>query len=288
MGLYDPHAPVVDVAKKKSNTGLIVAIILLLAAGGGVAAFLIMNNKDDGKGKGSGSSSGSQVAIIDDHTKGSDKVPDKGSDKGSDSGSAKVATGSDNSKGSAEVKTGSDTTPKTGSDTTPKTGSDTTPKTGSDATVPKTGSDAVVPPPPKLKKVFVRGLNVLTYEVYDEAGKKLDLPEVDIEAGKTRTVTVKAKGFKDKQLVIDDQKDFFSFKLDPKPGTVVVIPKNGSNNGSNERPHGLDHIVPPDHGNDHPPPNTLDCSKRRVDPKNPACNKQYCKTRSGIDGCPED
>ena len=84
VGLYDPNAAVVDVAKKKSNTGLIVAIILLLAAGGGVAAFLIMNNKDDGKGKGSGSSSGSQVAIIDDHTKGSDKVPDKGSDKGSE------------------------------------------------------------------------------------------------------------------------------------------------------------------------------------------------------------
>ena len=288
VGLYDPNAPIVDVAKKKSNTGLIVAIILLLAAGGGVAAFLIMNNKDDGKGKGSGTASGSQVAIIDDHTKGSDKVPDKGSD-----GAPKIV---DTTKGSAEIKPGSDTTPKAGSDTTPKAGSDE-PKAGSDATVVKAGSDAVVPPPPaKATKVFLKGLNVLNFDTFDEAGKKLDEPVIEVEAGKTRTLTVKSKGFKDKQIVVDDKKDFFSFKLDPKPGTVVVIPKTGSNttpphNGSNDRPHGLDHLTPdhsvppPDHTN--PPSGGMDCSKRMVDPHNKACYGQYCRVHPGIDGCPE-
>ncbi len=276
VGLYDPNAPIVDVAKKKSSTGLIVAIILLLAAGGGVAAFLVMNNKDDGK-KGSTGSGSDKIALVDDHPKGT------GSDKAvtppPHDGSTKVATGSD--AGTTEVKTGSDVPGQT------------------EQTVPKTGSDTAVVPP---AKVFLKGENVLKFDVYDEANKKLDEPVVEVESGKSRTLTVKSSGFKDKQITVDGTKDFFSFKLDPKPGTVVVVPPhNGSNtphNGSNtphngsgtgSAKHGIGDLVP-DH-NDHPPdqhPGTIDCSKKMVQPHNPACFKQYCKAHSGMDGCPED
>ena len=288
IGLYDASAPILEVPKKKSSTGLIVAIILLLAAGGGVAAFLVMNNKDDGKGKGKDpGSGGSSVALIDDHTKGSDtkgsdtKVPDKGSAKTPDSGSAKVASGSD--KGSAEVKSGSDTAV-----VPPKNDG----SAGSDATVPKNGSDTAVipPPPPKVVTVFLKGDNVLKFDVFDEANKKLDEQTVEVEAGKTRTVTVRATNYKDKQVVIDGTKNVVNFKLDPKPGTIPVIPHNGSNtpphngsngSGSNGR-HGVDTV--PDH-----PSNALDCSKKLVQPHNAACFKQYCKNgHGGMDGCPED
>ena len=262
-GLYEA-APVVDVAKKKGNTGLIVAIILLLAAGGGVAAFLIMNGKGDGKGKGSGAVGSDQgVALIDDHTKGSDKVPDKTPEKIPEKVPDKVPDKVvDNGSGSAEVKP-------------PE----------------KQGSDATVPPQVKVTKVFLKG-NVVNFDVYDEAGKKLDEPVVMVEAGKTVNVVVKAAGYKDKPLAITDGKDLVAFKLDAKPQPV------NHNTGSNTQvshnpPPPVDHTPPPvdhtqHHGLDELTPRERDCTKKKFRPNDPNCVRQYCKAHSGMDGCPED
>jgi len=263
-GLYDPSQHPVDVAGhgKKSNTGLIVAIIILLAAGGGVAAFLIMNNKSDGKGKTAGTASGTdQVALVDDKpTKpvGSDVKPPPTPPPHDDKTVPPV--GSNNAVTNAVVDAGA------GSATETK---------------------PIEPIAPVKAKVFLQGTNVGRYDVYDDTGKKLDEPMVFVEKDKTITVTIKASGYKDKQLVVDDKKDIVQFRLDAKPG--VTPPVNPPHNVVNHNPpppdqghHGLDQIT----NNGKPP--TEDCSKRKLRPHDAACIKQYCKAHSGIDGCPEE
>jgi hypothetical protein len=231
-GLYDPSASVVTVGKK-SNTGLIIAILVVLLAGGGIAAFVVMNNKDT-PGNGSGSV-GSGSALV---AEGSGSGSAKGPDVGSGSGSAAVAVGSNGS--AASGSNGSDMT-------VPHDGS------GSGSSAPSLG-----PPPVDV----VIDANVAKFDVL-EGGVPVLNGIVAVRPGDVHTITVKAKGYKDKTLTVDGKQGRVKVTLEPLK-TNVIPPHQGSgssqHNGS---------------GATHTPPPGVDCSNTVVN-MSAACRKQYC------------
>jgi len=235
-GLYDPSASVVTVGKK-SNTGLIIAILVVLLAGGGIAAFVVMNNKDSGgNGKGSGSVGSGSALVAEGSGSGSAKQPEVGS---AGSGSAIVASGSNGS--ATSVTAGSDmTTQHDGS------GSGSTPSLG--------------PPPVDV----VIDANVAKFDVL-EGGVPVLNGIVAVRPGDTHTITVKAKGYKDKTITVDGKQGRVRVVLEPVKGNNPIPPHQGSgasqHNGSGDTTH-------------HPPPG-VDCSNTVVN-TTAACRKQYC------------
>ena len=236
-GLYDPSASVVTVGKK-GNTGLIIAILVVLLAGGGIAAFVVMNNKDGG-GTTNGSGSGSGSALVATNY-------GSGSAKELGSGSA-VVEHHDGSAGSAVIAT---------------TGSD-----GSAATVHHDGSGsgsstATLGPPPVD---VVIDANVAKFDVL-EGGVPVLNGIVAVRPGEPHTITVKAKGYKDKTLTVDGTQGRVKVALEPVKGTTIP-PHQGSaattntHNGSNAT---------------HNPPPGVDCTNTVVNMSS-TCRKQYCE-----------
>jgi hypothetical protein len=96
--------------------------------------------------------------------------------------------------------------------------------------------------------------NGVVFEVYENGVKLFEGPDIlEVPKGDRRTVVIKARGFKDKVLVVDAKKKKVQFSLDRLP----VNAGSGSAHG----------IVPP------PGPN---CTSSIVEPANKACVAQYC------------
>jgi hypothetical protein len=224
-GLYDPASSSLAVAKK-SKTGLILAIVAVLAVGGGVAAFVIVNQKDTTTAASAGSGS---------------------------AGSAVVATGSGMSAGSQVVETGS------GSQVV-AVGS-----AGPGSAQANPGSGATAPPHEEAVDILLMTQPYVGFEIW-EADKKLDdgpPAEVQVTPGTPRTITIKAKGFKDKAVVLDGKKKKLMVKLEAKPGATAHPPI----------------VVHP------PPPGAPDCSKALVKPGDKACQAQFCGTHGDAPAC---
>ena len=189
--LYDPGTGVGRHAVgKKSKTGLIIALVVVVAAGAGIAAVVVLGGGD---GKQQGAGSGSQVATTD---HGSDHVvtpppPDHGSDH--------VAVGSDHagSAGSADVGSAGTTV-------------------GSDATSNHVGS-AVPPGPTPIHVVITTEPDLTDFEILDNNVKIPDALEfVPVIPGTTRNLVIRAKGFKDKAIVLDGKKIRIAVRLEAK------------------------------------------------------------------------
>lgn len=233
---------------RRSKAGLIIAVLAVLAVGGGVAAFVVVNNKDKDPGKGSnGPDKGSQIAIKD--------GSDRGSDHGSDRGSGVVANnGSDGSAksshdGSGSAGGGSDVgSNHAGSDVgSGSAGSNVETDHGSDA-----GSNT--PPPVEVLHVPLFARNGVAFEVFENGTKLFDGPDLlEVPKGEKRTVVIKARGFKDKTIVVEGKKKKVQFSLE----RIATGPGPGSGHGP----------LPP------PGPN---CSSSIVDPTSKACVAQYC------------
>jgi hypothetical protein len=96
--------------------------------------------------------------------------------------------------------------------------------------------------------------NGVAFKVFENGTKVLDGPDMlEVRKGEKRTVVIKAKGFKDKTVVVVGTKKRVLFSLER-------IPVNGGS--------GSAHIpLPP------PGPN---CSNEIVEPANHGCVAQYC------------
>ena len=129
---------------------------------------------------------------------------------------------------------------------------------------PKPAIDAGVAVP-EGKEVILSARNVAAFEVWDNTGKVGDGPmNLIVPANGKRTVTIKAKGFKDRQMVVDAKQKSVQFSMD----RIASVPP--INNGSGSATVVVHPPPPP------PPPPAMNCANVIVDPKNQACVKQYC------------
>jgi len=228
--------PGVPAAGGKSKAGLIVALLAVLAVGGGIAAFVITSGKTPGKGPGSGSD-----------------------------GSGSTGHGSNLAVYDASVQDGTAiavTLPHDGPDPS-GTGSGSM-----DANVEPNPPDAAgnTPPPVEVVQVPLFARNGVAFEVFENGTKVLDGPDnLEVPRGEKRTLVIKAKGYKDKTIVVEGTKKKVQFSLERLP-----------------------HVpVPTDQGSGHvsPPPPGLNCTSTIVDPKNKACVAQYCAMHPKDDNC---
>ena len=198
---------------RKSNTGLIVAILAVVLVGGGIAAVVALG----GKGGGGGGGSGSQLAVV------------------VDAGAGGVGVG--------DVPTADATVATV------------------DAAVEDPTPDAAVEPPamdagvvvPDTVDILVKSRYHGVFEVWENDTKLFDGPDnLPVEAGKTRKITIKARGYKDKTFTVaaDAKGRKFEFKLDRAPTTGPGSAK---------------------------PPDDPGCKAIVRDPSSPACRKQYCQ-----------
>jgi hypothetical protein len=236
---------------RKSKAGLIAAVLAVLAVGGGVAAFVLVGDKTDGPGP------GSQIASNDRGSGSQIATNDRGS---GERGSSDVIAGSD---GSAAEPAGSGSTAGTGSDDPgPEVGSN---HAGSDVGSDQAGSDVENPdgsnagsntaPPGEVVLVPLFARNGVTFEVYENGVKLFEGPDnLEVPRGEKRTVVIKARGYKDKKLVVEGKKKSVRFALERLP--VNVGPGSG-------------HTTPL-------PPPTLNCTNSILDPKDKACIAQFC------------
>ena len=231
---------------RKSKAGVIFGVLAVLAVGGGVAAFVVMSNKTaPGKGPGSGSQVASNDPWSGNH--GSSQVAG-GSGRDGAAGSAVIPQDASAGSGSNLVRvddpgSGSGSS-RAGTDTGSDTGSDPLARTGSDP-----GSNA--PPPPEVLEVPLFARNGITFEVYENGTKLFDGPDnLEVPRGGKRTVVIKAKGFKDKTLIVEGKKKRVQFSLD-----------RIANTGSGGR------VTTPSGPN---------CADAIVDTKSKACVAQYC------------
>jgi hypothetical protein len=234
--------------------------------GGGIAGFLIVNNKNNNHGGGKGS--GSQIA-------GNDGSGDVSSQRGS---ARDGASGSGGSAGSGIVarlgsgaESGSNTTHEgSGADATHKGSDDVGGRLGSDAGSGQQGSP---PPPVDVVHVKLVARGVKKFEVFDGDTKLFDGPGLlDVRKGETRTVTIKARGFRDKQLDVDGVN-----RTTPTTFSLEKMPDSGTGSGS-----GSTHVVIPPP----PPPPKLDCTNKILDPTpNGPCIKQFCAAHKDNDKC---
>ncbi len=207
---------------QKRKTGLIIAIVAVMAVGGGIAAFVVFNNNKGSVPPPKPVSDASVVVPLDASltTPIDANLADSGPNRASDAADAADAAGA------APV----------------------------DAAVETSDAGGNTTPPPDVVQVplFVR--NGVEFEVYENGTKVLDGPGMlEVRKGEKQTVVIKARGFKDKTVVVIGTKRRMMFSLD----RLVV------NGGS-----GSAHIpVPP------PGPN---CSNEIVDPSNRTCVAQYC------------
>ncbi|MEO7735143.1 MAG: serine/threonine-protein kinase [Kofleriaceae bacterium] len=230
-GMYGTGAtPIV----KKSKIGLIVAVLAVLAVGGGIAAFVIVNN-DNKPGKGSGS----QVAIND----GSGKEAGPGSSHVGDPVDAAVVVVAVDAAGTMVVNP---PVLDAAGGATPAGEVDA----GADVEHPSGGSNTL--PPLEVVQVPLFARNVGAFEVYENGTKVLDGPDnLEVHKGEKRTVVIKAKGFKDKTVVVEGAKKKVQFSLERIPSTTTTT-----------------HIPPP--------PPALNCADALIDASNDACRKQFC------------
>jgi serine/threonine protein kinase len=256
---------------RKSKAGLIIAVLAVLAVGGGVAAFVVVSNKDK---DGPGSGGGSQIASNDRGSagKGSSLGVGPGSD-GSGAVGRDGSAGSDRpgpSNGSSNGSAGSSTTAGSNDVAGSNAGSsDGSSHAGSDAGSNQSGSagsnvanhdgsaaGSNTAPPADVVSVLLLARNGVAFEVYENGVRLFEGPDnLDVPKGEKRTVVIKARGFKDKKLLVDSKKKKVQFSLDRIP--VNIGPGSG-------------HITTP------PPPPGPNCTSSIVDPKNKACIAQYC------------
>jgi len=87
---------------------------------------------------------------------------------------------------------------------------------------------------------------------------------VAVRPGDTHTITVKAKGYKDKTISVDGKQGRVRVILEPLKSTNPIPPHQGSasHQGSGDTTH-------------HPPPG-VDCSNTVVN-MSAGCRKQYCE-----------
>jgi len=110
------------------------------------------------------------------------------------------------------------------------------------------------PPPVDVVPVLLLARNGVDFEVYENGAKVLDGPAtLDVPRSEKRTIVIKAKGFKDKALVVEGAKKRVQFSLErasigPGPGSAHV--STG--------------------------PTGPNCTSAIVDPKSKACVAQYC------------
>jgi len=241
----------------KSKVGLIVAILVVLGVGAAVAAVAVTNNKKD---PGGGPGSGSQIAIKDPGAaEGSNHAVTEGPGKDGSAGSAAGVPGRDGSAGSSAVANGSGAPhPDAGS------------AAGSNA-VPDPGSNTLPRPEVVLVPLFAR--NTSQFEVYEDDVKLLDGPDnLEVPKGQKRTVVIKARGFKDKVLVVQGVKKRVQFSLDRVAGPRP-IPGPGPGPGPAPGPGSADPV--PTHQTPQPQPGP-NCANAIVDIKSKACVAQYC------------
>jgi serine/threonine protein kinase len=225
---------------RRSKAGLIIAVLAVLAVGGGVAAFVIASNKDPKDPDGPGSGSGSHVVIT---------TPGSGSDRGS----SRTGPGSDGSGSAMNSHDGSAGSDGRGSDAgSNHAGSDQGSAHSGSNVGSADGSDAGsnTPPPVEVVSVLLIARNGAVFDVYEDGKMLFEGPDnLDVPRGEKRKVVIKARGFKDRTLVVDGKKKRVMFSLDrvatPGPGPGPV-----------------------------PPPGP-DCSNRIVDGSK-ACVAQYC------------
>jgi len=260
-GPSGPHAA------HKSKVGMIVAILVVLAVGGGIAALVVVNNNNNNKDPGKGAGNGSQIAVND---------PPGGSDHGSHGGSGQGGSGHE---GSATIPhDGSGSAGSAGSNAVIGDGSGSNHKAPADGPGhdgSAAGSNQVLdngsntPPPPEVVLVPLFARNTSQFEVYEDGVRLFEGPDnLEVAKGKKRTVVIKARGFKDKTLVVQGVKKKVQFSLDriagpgpgPGPGSNA-IPEPGPGSGSSI------HVTPT------PGP---DCTNAILAPKSSACVKQYC------------
>jgi eukaryotic-like serine/threonine-protein kinase len=227
---------------RRSKAGLIIAVLAVLAVGGGVAAFVIVNNKDPNGPDGPGSGSGSHIVLA-------------SSDAGSDRGSSGVGPGSDGSGSATNSHDGSAGSDGPGSD-------DGSNRAGSDQGSAQSGSDvgsgdgsdagSNTPPPVEVVLVPLFARNGVAFEVYEDGKRLFEGPDnLEVRKGEKRKVVIKARGFKDKTIVVEGKKKRVQFSLDriATPGPGPQVP---------------------------PPPPGPDCSNRIIDGTSKACIAQYC------------
>ena len=228
-GLYDPNASVVNVPKK-SKTGLIIALVAVVAVAGGIVAVVLLSNK-----KPTEQVAGKGTDDDDDDDDGSDKgsggggvIPDKGSNKKTPDAGVAV------SDIDAKIDDGSG---------------------GSSSVPPPLDIDAGVAPPPQVDAGVVAPTATVvllklksngSFTAWENGRQILVGPgNLKVIPGERRTITLKAKGFKDKTITVDGNKEEVVTKLDKEKPDAPDLPK-------------------------------LDCSKKVVDVKNAACRKQFC------------
>jgi serine/threonine-protein kinase len=236
------------IAPKKSSAGLIIAILLVLLAGGGVAAFVVLGKKDAGTGSGSSGGSGTTQA------------GGTGSNPAPTPDAAVVASNTPD----AAVMT------KTPADAAEKTVVDAAvvePAAVDAAVVEPAAVDAAVTEPPPLiadaavaepdsVKVTLVGSANQPIEIWEDGQLVSSNGELDVPKGGKRSVVLKAKGYKDKPLVVTDKKLTLSV---PLPKISTTIPTN--------------------------PPNGPKCTGTKADLKDPKCRPIYCKANQNDVAC---
>jgi hypothetical protein len=270
-----PYHPASDVhLRRKSNTGIIIAILVVLAAGGAIAAVVLLGGKGNNT---AGPGSGSDVVASTEFDGNAltqkmcackdlacaDAV-DQEWTKGYNPDSPHKWSQSEFMKCYMALKEaanhGSGTVPATGSDHTgsanvPATGSDhTVPATGSDHTLPPNGSDTGNPPAPTAVMVTITTEpDVAEFQIFEGTTVVPNAfnDGVPVEPGKTRTLVLKSKGYKDKTFTLDSKKKRFR----------VTLARVGGGTTTN---------------NNHPnPPQGPDCSNALLDGTK-HCRDVYC------------
>jgi hypothetical protein len=148
--------------------------------------------------------------------------------------------------------------------------------------VPDAGTGGNTLPPPEVPQVQVllSARNVTRFEVYENGAKLFDGPDVlPVNKGETRTVLVKAPGFKDRTLFVDSTRHKVQFALARLP---AANPGPGSGHGSNTVTPGPGSGTVPVNPNPNLAP---DCSNKILDPKSKACVDQYCSKHPDEDKC---
>jgi hypothetical protein len=244
---------------KKSKAGLIIGLVAVLAVAGGVTG-LVIANKGGGGGSGSGSDPGSGSQIAHNGSGSSGQAGVNPPPVSHDAGAA-----------------GSGTTAGSGG-TEPVNHPPEPVDAGTTVAVVDPPDAAITAPPPRADVVEVRLFDVggARFTVYEKGQKVLDGPgNLEVGLGETRTVVVKAPGYKDRKLVVQGvKKNVVQFTLT----RIGAPPHAGSGNHV-----GSGAVTPPD-----PPvrvPTGPDCSRAIVDTHSKACVDQYCKANPKDGNC---
>ncbi len=245
-GMYPGASSSVVTPVKKSGAGLIIAILAILAVGGGITAFVLLSKQQEENGGGGGS--GSQVVEKGSGTEigsgGSGTVPNNGG--GSNVIPAKVDAGSTTV---ASVDAGT-ADPASVDAAVPATAIDAAEVVATvDAAEPVKDVDAGVAAARRVMVLIdVKGLDA--FEVWED-GKKLftGSDNLEVPEGGERSVLIKARGYKDKAIVIKS--------TDKKPKIAMTK-------------------IPTVNTNTNPPPDKPKCSGTKADLQLSFCKKAYC------------